>query len=125
MPGTLEAIEEVHVHLHLAEVLVRELAELEVDEDEAAEQPVVEDEVDVEVVALERHPLLPGDEAETFAEFGQELLDAIDDQLDGPRDVLKDPFVLEFLGLEEKPAWRERELEQAFTTRSARTNRST
>ncbi|HYV45653.1 MAG TPA: PDDEXK nuclease domain-containing protein [Myxococcaceae bacterium] len=38
-------------------------------------------------------------------------------QLDSPRDVLKDPFVLEFLGLEERPAWRERELEQAIIDR--------
>ncbi len=29
-------VEEVHVHLHLPEILVGELAELEVDEDEAA-----------------------------------------------------------------------------------------
>jgi len=38
-------------------------------------------------------------------------------QLASPRDVLKDPFVLEFLGLEERPAWRERELEQAIIDR--------
>lgn len=38
-------------------------------------------------------------------------------QLDGPADVLKDPFVLEFLGLGERPAWRERELEQAIIDR--------
>jgi hypothetical protein len=31
--------------------------------------------------------------------------------------VLKDPFVLEFLGLGEKSAWRERELEQAIIDR--------
>jgi predicted nuclease of restriction endonuclease-like (RecB) superfamily len=38
-------------------------------------------------------------------------------QLDGPGDVLKDPFVLEFLGLSEKSAWREHELEQAIIDR--------
>lgn len=38
-------------------------------------------------------------------------------QLDGPSDVLKEPFVLEFLGLGEKSAWRERELEQAIIDR--------
>jgi predicted nuclease of restriction endonuclease-like (RecB) superfamily len=38
-------------------------------------------------------------------------------QLDGPADVLKNPFVLEFLGLAEKSAWRERELEQAIIDR--------
>ncbi|MPY90740.1 MAG: DUF1016 family protein [Luteitalea sp.] len=34
-----------------------------------------------------------------------------------PRDVIKDPFVLEFLGLEERPNWRERDLEQAIIDR--------
>ncbi|MPZ21260.1 MAG: DUF1016 family protein [Luteitalea sp.] len=34
-----------------------------------------------------------------------------------PRDVIKDPLVLEFLGLEERPNWRERDLEQAIIDR--------
>jgi len=34
-----------------------------------------------------------------------------------PADVLKDPFVLEFLGLDEQPHWRERDLEQAIIDR--------
>jgi predicted nuclease of restriction endonuclease-like (RecB) superfamily len=38
-------------------------------------------------------------------------------QLDAPADVLKDPFVLEFLGLDERPHWRERDLEQAIIDR--------
>jgi len=38
-------------------------------------------------------------------------------QLGGPADVLKEPVVLEFLDLAEKPAWRERELEQAIIDR--------
>ena len=38
-------------------------------------------------------------------------------QLDGPSDVLKNPFVLEFLGLHERDEWRERELEQAIIDR--------
>ncbi|HEY6724145.1 MAG TPA: SEC-C metal-binding domain-containing protein [Polyangiaceae bacterium] len=35
-------------------------------------------------------------------------------ELEGPSDVLKDPFVLEFLGLNERDEWRERELEQVI-----------
>ncbi|MBK7048425.1 MAG: YhcG family protein [bacterium] len=31
-----------------------------------------------------------------------------------PQDVVKDPLVLEFLGLQERPHWRERDLEQAI-----------
>lgn len=38
-------------------------------------------------------------------------------RLDGPADVLKDPFVLEFLDLGERSSWRERELEQAIIDR--------
>jgi predicted nuclease of restriction endonuclease-like (RecB) superfamily len=38
-------------------------------------------------------------------------------QLDGPMDVLKNPFVLEFLGLDERSEWRERELEQRIIDR--------
>lgn len=34
-----------------------------------------------------------------------------------PRDVIKDPFVLEFLGLEERPGWVERDLEKALIDR--------
>ena len=38
-------------------------------------------------------------------------------ELDGPSDFLKNPFVLEFLGLHERAEWRERELEQAIIDR--------
>lgn len=35
----------------------------------------------------------------------------------GLKDVIKDPFVLEFLELQERPAWQERDLEQAIIDR--------
>lgn len=38
-------------------------------------------------------------------------------QVARPEDVLKDPFVLEFLGLDERSEWRERDLEQAIIDR--------
>jgi predicted nuclease of restriction endonuclease-like (RecB) superfamily len=38
-------------------------------------------------------------------------------QIEGPADVIKEPFVLEFLGLDERAEWRERELEQAIIER--------
>ena len=41
-------------------------------------------------------------------------------QLETPADVIKDPFVLEFLGLDERAEWRERELEQAIIDRIER-----
>ncbi len=46
------------------------------------------------------------DEVLALAHKGQELLT--------PQDVIKDPVVLEFLGLPERPHWRERDLEQAI-----------
>ena len=33
-------------------------------------------------------------------------------QPESPADVIKEPFVLEFLGLDERAAWRERDFEQ-------------
>ena len=38
-------------------------------------------------------------------------------QPEAPADVIKEPFVLEFLGLDERAAWRERDLEQAIIDR--------
>ena len=38
-------------------------------------------------------------------------------QVTQPRDLVKDPTVLEFLGLEERPHWHERDLEQAIIDR--------
>ncbi len=38
-------------------------------------------------------------------------------RLEAPGDVVKDPFVLEFLGLGERAEWRERDLEQAIIDR--------
>ncbi len=38
-------------------------------------------------------------------------------EVEVPADVLKDPFVLEFLGLDERSHWRERDLEQATIDR--------
>ena len=58
-----------------------QLAELEIDQDEGAEQAVVEDEVDVEVVAVDGEALLARDEAEAFAELEEERLEAVDDRL--------------------------------------------
>jgi predicted nuclease of restriction endonuclease-like (RecB) superfamily len=38
-------------------------------------------------------------------------------QAESPAEVIKEPFVLEFLGLDERAAWRERDLEQAIIDR--------
>ena len=58
--GLHEAVEVVHIHLHLPEVLMGELVELEVNDHVAAQQTVVEDEIDEEVVLVEGEALLAG-----------------------------------------------------------------
>jgi len=47
--AALEVVEHPDIHVDLADVLMAELAGLEVDDDEALEQVVVEHQVDVEV----------------------------------------------------------------------------
>ena len=64
--GSDVAVKVVDVHLHLAEVLMRELADLEVDEHVASQQPVIEDEIDEVVLFVEGEPLLPGLEEEAL-----------------------------------------------------------
>ncbi len=73
------AVKVVDVHLHLAEVLMRELANLEVDEHVGSQQPVIEDKIDEEVLFVEGEPLLPGLKEKALAQFEQELFDVGDD----------------------------------------------
>ena len=71
----------IHIHLHLTEVLMRELAELQIDQDKAAEKPVVEDEIlviigrQVEKRSIELGPFL----ADLISREGDWLLLAMDD----------------------------------------------
>ena len=58
---------------------MRERAELEVDQHMAAQQAVVEDEVDEEMLVVEAEALLPRLEQKALAEFEQELAEAVDD----------------------------------------------
>jgi len=73
------AIVIVHIHLHLAEVLMGELVELEIDEDVTAKEAVVENEVHEVMVFIEGETTLPGLEEEAFAEFEQKVLEMGDD----------------------------------------------
>ncbi len=74
-----EAVEVVDVHLHLAEVLVGQLADLEIDEHIGMQEPVVEHKVYEEVFLIKGEPLLPRLKEEAFAEFKQKVLDVGDD----------------------------------------------
>ncbi len=77
----LVSVEVIDVHLHLTEILMRQLRELEIDQHEASEQAVVEDQVHVEVIATKGDALLPSHETEAFSEFQHEGFESVDDGL--------------------------------------------
>src|ERR1700677_1132105 len=62
-----------NVRLSITEILMRELANLEVDEHVRSQQPVIEDKIDEEVLFVKGEPLLPGLKEEALPQFKQEL----------------------------------------------------
>jgi hypothetical protein len=58
---------------------MRQLTDLEVQQDEGMREPVVEHQVDKEMLAVERDPLLASHEGEALARLEQKLLER-DDQ---------------------------------------------
>ena len=76
-----EVFVEADIAVHLADVLVGELADFEVDEDEAFQEVVVEDEVHEEFIILEDDALLAGDEGESASHFEKEGLEVVHDGL--------------------------------------------
>ena len=76
-----EVFVEADIAVHLADVLVGELADFEVDEDEAFQEVVVEDEVHEEFVILEDDALLAGDEGEAASHFEKEGLEVVHNSL--------------------------------------------
>lgn len=77
---TTVRVVEPDVRVHLTDVLVRELAELEVDQQETLEDDVVEDEVDEELLVGEGQPLLAGDEREPLAQLQNKLRQLAEDR---------------------------------------------
>ena len=67
------------VNVDLADVLMGELGGLEVDDDEAFQDVVIEDEIEVEVTGLGADSHLAGDEGEAMAHFQEETLELGDD----------------------------------------------
>jgi hypothetical protein len=63
------------VNIDLPNVLMGELAGLEVDDDEAFQDVVIEDEIEVEVAGLGADAHLAGDEGEAMAHFQEEALE--------------------------------------------------
>jgi len=60
---------------------MRRLVQFDVDDDVAAQEAVVEDQIDEIVVLIEGEALLASLEKEAFAEFEQEMLQPVDDGL--------------------------------------------
>src|ERR1035437_4455998 len=79
LAGLHEAVEVVDVHLHLPEVLMGDLADFQIEQDVAAQQAVVENQIHEEMVFVEGEPLLARPEEEALAHFQQETLDLADD----------------------------------------------
>ena len=70
-----------HVHVHLPDVLVLHGVLLQVDEDEALEDAVVEDEINPVMDVVHRDWILAPDECEALAEFEQKRLEVVHEPL--------------------------------------------
>ena len=71
--AAFEVIEQADIHVHLADVGVGELAGFEIEQDEAFQEVVVEDEIHIEMARLGADADLAADEGEAFAEFHEEI----------------------------------------------------
>ena len=67
----------VHVHLHLTDVLMRQFANLQVKENETAQKPIVEYEINPKVMFVECDTHLTTDKCETLAKFKKEFAEMI------------------------------------------------
>lgn len=68
----------VAVHVHLANVGMGQAAQLQVDDDQAAELTMEEQQIDPIPGLVDAHPALPSDEGEAFTQFQQEVLQPLD-----------------------------------------------
>lgn len=68
----------VQVHMHLAGIGMREAADLHVDDHQAAQAPVEQQQVNAEPLVIDAQTALPADEREVATELQQEGLQALD-----------------------------------------------
>ena len=71
----LVACEPTEVEFHLAFVLGLEVAKFEINGNEALQIPVIEEEVEIEIIGIDLDSLLAGEESEAVAEFQEESFD--------------------------------------------------
>ncbi len=77
--AAFEVVEHPHIHVHLPNVSMAEFVRLQVDEDKALEEIVVEDQIDVEVGGLGANAKLAAHEREAFAKFHEKVAQAGDE----------------------------------------------
>ena len=75
--GIFLVSEVAEVEIHLADVVVLDFFELQIDQNKTAENAVVENQIDAVVGVIDRYPILPTDKGEAFAEFQQEWLEVV------------------------------------------------
>ena len=71
-------VEIVDIHLHLAEILMGKLAYFQINQHIAAQQAVVENQIDKKMIFIEGKAFLPGFEQKAFTQFQQKILQLID-----------------------------------------------
>ena len=69
--------EVAEVEIHLADVMVLDFLELQIDEDEASQDAVIKDEIDAVVGVVDRHTVLAADEGEAFSQFQEKGLEVV------------------------------------------------
>lgn len=79
--AAFEVVKHAHIHIHLTDVLMAELAGFQVDDDKTLEQIIVENQVNKKVAGLSANTHLPRDEREPLAKFQQKLLQFINNRL--------------------------------------------
>jgi hypothetical protein len=62
-------IEHPDIAIHLADILVRQFADLEVNQQVAFQYAVVKNQINIKVVVVELHAFLTTDESEAFTQF--------------------------------------------------------
>ena len=73
------AVVVVNIHLHLSDVLMLQLSDFQIEQHKAAEQAVIEHQIDHEMLFVKGKTNLPPDECEAGTKLQQELLQVVDD----------------------------------------------
>ena len=71
--AAFQVVEKADIHVHLSDVGMAKLFRFEIEQDEALEQVVVEDEVHIEVAGLRADTELPPDEGKAFPHLHEEI----------------------------------------------------